>query len=66
MSNLEIAEFRQAIRSFAAKSELPAEVKRMALAEILRDVEEESRQALRAEIAARDAKEEEQQDAESV
>lgn len=69
MQNLEIAEFKQAIKSFVGKSELPVEVKRMALVEILRDVEQESQRILMAEIAARDAaeqKEEVKQDAESV
>lgn len=67
MSNLEIAEFKQAIKSFVEKSELPVEVKRMALAEILREVEQESQRALMEEIAARDAAEQEvNQDAESV
>lgn len=65
MNSLEIAEFKQAIKNFAAKSELPAEVKRMVFGEILRDTEEEARQALRAEIAERNAAEEEQ-NAESV
>lgn len=69
MQNLEIAEFKQAIKNFVAKSELPVEVKRMALSEILREVEQESRQALMAEITARDAAEQEKEvkkDAESV
>lgn len=69
MQNLEIAEFKQAIKNFVANSELPVEVKRMALSEILREVEQESRQALMAEITARDAAEQEKEvkkDAESV
>ena len=69
MQNLEIAEFKQAIKSFVGKSELPVEVKRMTLSEILREVEQESQRILMAEIAARDAaeqKEEVKQDAESV
>ena len=69
MTNLAIAEFKQAIKNFVGRSELPAEVKRMALSEILREVEQESRQALMAEIAARDAAEQEKevkQDAESI
>lgn len=67
MSNLEIAEFKQAIKNFVESAALPVEVKRMALAEILRDVEQESRQALMAEIAARDAAEQEvKQDAKSI
>lgn len=68
MNNLEIAEFKQAIKMFVGKSTLPVEVKRMSLAEILREVEAESRQALMAEIAERDAAEREEvkEDAESV
>lgn len=67
MQNLEIAEFKQAIKNFVANSELPVEVKRMALSEILREVEQESRQALMAEITARDAAEREvKQDAKSI
>lgn len=67
MTNLEIAEFKQAIKNFVGGSELPVEVKRMALSEILREVEQESRQALMAEIADRDAaKQEVKQDAESI
>lgn len=69
MTNLEIAEFKQAIKNFVGSSELPAEVKRMALSEILCEVEQESQRSLMAEIAARDAaeqKKEVKQDAESV
>jgi len=69
MNNLEIAEFKQAIKNFVGRSELQVEVKRMALIEILREVEQESQRALTAEIAARDAaeqKKEVKQDAESV
>lgn len=67
MTNLEIAEFKQAIKNFVGSSELPAEVKRMALTEILREIEQESQRALMTEIAARDAAEKEvKQDAESV
>lgn len=67
MSNLEIAEFKQAIKNFVGSSELPVEVKRMALSEILREVELESQRVLMTEIAARDAAEKGvKQDAESV
>ena len=67
MSNLEIAEFKQAIKNFVGGSELPVEAKRMALTEILREIEQESQRALMAEIAARDTAEQEvKQDAESV
>lgn len=65
MSNLEIREFSQAITNFVDSSGLPEEVKRMALQEVLTRQEQKSRDALLAEIAARDA-EEVKQDAESV
>ena len=70
MSNLEIKEFSQAIANFVEASPLPEEVKRMALQENLARQEQKARDALMAEIAARDAaevaKQEEKQDAESV
>lgn len=70
MSNLEIREFSQAITNFVDNSGLPEEVKRMALQEVLTRQEQKAREALLAEIEARDvteAKQEEvKQDAESV
>ena len=70
MSNLEIKEFSQAIANFVEASPLPEEVKRMALQENLARQEQKARDALMAEIAARDAaevaKQELKQDAESV
>lgn len=67
MSNLEIREFSQAITNFVDSSGLPEEVKRMALQEVLTRQEQKSRDALLAEIADRDAEEQEvKQDAESV
>ena len=70
MSNLEIKEFSQAIANFVEASPLPEEVKRMALQENLARQEQKARDALMAEIAARDATEvaiqEVKQDAESV
>lgn len=70
MSNLEIREFSQAITNFVEASPLPEEVKRMALQENLARQEQKARDALMAEIAARDAaevaKQEVKQDAESV
>ena len=65
MSNLEIREFSQAITNFVDGSGLP-EVKRMALQEVLTRQEAKAREALLAEIAARDAAEEVKNDAESV
>ena len=70
MSNLEIKEFSQAIANFVEASPLPEEVKRMALQENLARQEQKARDALMAEIEARDAaevaKQEVKQDAESV
>ena len=70
MSNLEIKEFSQALANFVEASPLPEEVKRMALQENLARQEQKARDALMAEIAARDAaevaKQEVKQDAESV
>ena len=70
MSNLEIKEFSQAIANFVEASPLPEEVKRMALQENLARQEQKARDALMAEIAARDAAEvaklEVKQDAESL
>lgn len=70
MSNLEIKEFSQAITNFVDGSGLPEEVKRMALQEVLMRQEQKARDALLAEIEARDVAEAEQeevkQDAESV
>ena len=67
MSNLEIREFSQAITNFVDSSGLPEEVKRMALQEVLTRQEAKAREALLAEIADRDAAEQEvKQDAESV
>lgn len=70
MSNLEIKEFSQAITNFVDSSGLPEEVKRMALKEVLTRQEQKARDALLAEIEARDVAEAKQkevkQDAESV
>ena len=67
MSNLEIKEFSQASTKFVDESSLPEEVKRLALQEVLTRQEQKARDALLAEIADRDAAEQEvKQDAESV
>lgn len=67
MNSLKIREFRQSIESFVAKSELPDEVKRMVLAEILKAQEEATVLTLRKEIEERDiAEQEDGVDAESV
>lgn len=59
MSNLEIREFSQAITKFVDESSLPEEVKRLALQEVLTRQEQRTRDALLAEIEARDAEEQE-------
>ena len=65
--NLKIREFTQALLNFIDGSDLPEEVKRMALQEVLTRQEQKARDALLAEIAARDAEEQEvKQDEESV
>ena len=68
MNNLKIREFSQAITNFVDGSDLPEEVKRMALQEILIKQEQKAKDALLTEIAARVAaeKEEVKDDAESV
>lgn len=70
MNNLKIREFSQAITNFVDGSDLPEEVKRMAIQEILIKQEQKARDALLSEIAVRDAeeakKEEVKDDAESV
>lgn len=65
MSSIDVREFSQAIRNFIKGSKLPAEVKRLALAEILRETEEGARRELIAQVEERDRKEGEA-DAESV
>ena len=57
MNSIEVREFSQAIRNFIKGSQLPAEVKRLALAEILRETEEVARRELIAQVEERDRKE---------
>lgn len=57
MSSIDVREFSQAIRNFIKGSQLPAEVKRLALAEILRETEEDARRELIAQVEERDRKE---------
>lgn len=54
MSNLEIREFSQAIINFVNQSTLPIEVKRLALKDILAQVEEETTKVLTEEIRYRE------------
>lgn len=64
MENLRIREFQKAIEDFIDASDIALEVKRMVLADILRNVEAKTTQQLLIEIAERDK--EEKQNAESV
>lgn len=57
MNSIDVREFSQAIRNFIKSSQLPAEVKRLALAEILRETEEDARRVLIAQVEERDRKE---------
>lgn len=57
MNSIEVREFSQAIRNFIKGSQLPAEVKRLALEEILRETEEDARRELIAQVEERDRKE---------
>ena len=52
--NLKIREFKNAIENFVVESELPDEVKRMVLSEILREQEERTIISLKNEIEERD------------
>ena len=52
--NLKIREFKNAISNFVTQSELPDEVKRMVLSEILREQEERTIATIRSEIEERD------------
>ena len=54
MSNLEIREFSQAIINFVNSSTIPMEVKRIALNDILAQVEEEANKVLTEELKARE------------
>lgn len=62
MSNLEIREFSQAIINFINSSSLPVEVKRLALADILHQLDSAANTAIQGEIVERDRKEKEGQD----
>ena len=54
MTSLEIREFKQAISNFVAGSELPEEVKRLVLKEVLTEQENTTLCVMRDEIEARD------------
>lgn len=52
--NLKIREFKNAISNFVTQSELPDEVKRMVLSDLLREQEERTIATIRSEIEERD------------
>lgn len=59
MTNLRILEFKKSIQKFVQETDLPEEVKRMVLADILRGQEVIASEALRQEIIERDKQEQE-------
>ena len=66
MNSIEIFEFQQAIKNFVRQSTIPDEVKRMVLAEILKEQEQITFATLQREIEERDTEESENGNAESV
>ena len=64
MSNLEIREFSQAIINFVNRSALPVEVKRLALSDIMHQLDSAANEILQNEIAERNRKEKEEKEAE--
>lgn len=57
MGNLEIREFSQAIINFVNQSLLPVEVKRLALSDILSQIEDVAENAVKTELEERVRKE---------
>lgn len=66
MKSIEIFEFKKAIKDFIFQSEIPDEVKRMVLAEILQEQEQITFATLQREIEERDKEGSEDGNAESV
>lgn len=67
MTSLKVREFKQSIINFVNGNELPDEVKRMVLSEILKEQEEKTVLTLRREIEERDFEERgDRQNAENV
>ena len=62
MGNLEIREFSQAIINFVNGSALPVEVKRLALSDIMHQLDSAANTAIQGEIVERDRKEKEGQE----
>lgn len=54
MTSLKIREFKQTISNFVENTELPEEVKRMVLTELLKEQEERTISILKREIMERD------------
>lgn len=54
MNSLQIREFSQSIINFVNTSQLPIEVKRLALKDILSQVEEETNKVLQSELQIRE------------
>lgn len=57
--NLKVREFQQAIINFANQSDLPIEVKRLCVADVLKQLEEQANEALRKEVLQRNVAEKE-------
>lgn len=57
MSSIEVREFQQSIINFVNSSTLPAEVKRLSLAEVLRQCETAAIEEIKAEAIERNIKE---------
>lgn len=66
MNSLRIFEFKKAIKDFVFQSEIPDEVKRMVLAEILKEQEQITFATLQREIEERDKEGSEDGNAESA
>lgn len=66
MNSITIYEFKNAISSFVKGSDIPDEVKRMVLAEILKEQEDVTLATLKREIEERDREESENGNAESA
>lgn len=62
MNNLEIREFSQAIINFINGSPLPVEIKRLALAEIMHQLDAAAKTIIQSEIEERDRKAKEEQE----
>lgn len=66
INSLSVYEFKNAIKEFVTNSTIPDEVKRMVLAEILKEQEQITLETLKREIEERDREESENGNAESA